>query len=62
MVTGWAYRLTGRMDDAQKALLRATELAPGEAQAFYELGRVYEAKGLKDEALAAYRRALALLL
>ncbi|MCP4455546.1 MAG: tetratricopeptide repeat protein [Planctomycetes bacterium] len=62
MVAGWAYRLTGQMDAALKALLRATEQTPGEALAFYELGRVCEAKGLKDDALAAYRRALALLL
>jgi tetratricopeptide (TPR) repeat protein len=62
MVTGWAYRLTGQLEAALKALLRATEQAPEEAQAFYELGRVYEAKGLKDEALKAYRRALVLLL
>ncbi len=61
MVAGWAYRLTGQPDLALKALVRATEQAPEEAQAFYELGRVYEAKGLKDEALKAYRHALALL-
>ncbi len=62
LVSGWAYRLIGQMDAALKALRQATEQAPEEAQAFYELGRVYEARGLKDEALAAYRRALALLL
>ena len=62
VVAGWAYRLTGQLDAALKALLHATEQAPEEAQAFYELGRVYEARGLKDEALTAYRRALALLL
>lgn len=61
-VSGWAYRLTGHLDDALKALMSATEQAPEEAQAFYELGRVYELKGLKDEALDAYRRALGILL
>jgi tetratricopeptide (TPR) repeat protein len=61
LVSGWAYRLTGDLDAALKSLLGATEQAPEEAQAFYELGLVYESKGLKDEALKAYRHALALL-
>ena len=61
LVSGWAYRLTGDLDAALKSLLGATEQAPREAQAFYELGLVYESKGLKDEALQAYRHALALL-
>lgn len=61
VLSGWAYRLAGQVEDALKVLLFATEQAPDEAQAFYELGRVYEIKGLKDEALNAYRRALILL-
>jgi tetratricopeptide (TPR) repeat protein len=61
LVCGWAHRLMGRVDEALTVLVRATQLAPGDARAFYELGRIYELKGLKDEALNAYRHALALL-
>jgi len=61
LISGWAFRLTGRVDEALDALVIATSLAPRDARAFYELGRAYELKGLKDEALKAYRHALDLL-
>ncbi len=61
-IIGWSHRLAGHPEEAIKALTLATEMAPEEPKAFYELGRIYEQKGLKDKALAAYRYALGLLL
>jgi tetratricopeptide (TPR) repeat protein len=60
-IIGWSHRLAGHPDEAIRALTQATELAPEEPKAFYELGRIYEKKGLRDKALAAYRHALDLL-
>ncbi|MCF7974568.1 MAG: tetratricopeptide repeat protein [Phycisphaerae bacterium] len=61
LISGWAHRQMGHLDKALDVLVRATELAPRDARVFYELGRIYELKGLKDEALNAYRHALTLL-
>lgn len=60
-VTGRAYRLTRKLDEALKSLQLATQQVPNQAEALYELGQVYELKGLKDEALQAYRQALTLV-
>lgn len=61
LVCGWAKRQLNDLTAAEKDLLEATKLDPRSARGYFELGRVYEAKGDKDKALAAYRRALALV-
>lgn len=61
LVSGWAKRQMGDLATAEKDLLEATKLDPRSARGHFELGRLYEAKGDKDKALAAYRRALTLV-
>jgi Flp pilus assembly protein TadD len=62
LISGWAKRLTGDFTAAQKHLLEATKLDPKSTRGYFELGQVFEAKGDKDKALAAYHRALTLAL
>ena len=62
LISGWAKRLTGDFSAAQKHLLEATKLDPKSTRGYFELGQVFEAKGDKDKALAAYHRALTLAL
>jgi tetratricopeptide (TPR) repeat protein len=49
----------GHLGEAAAILTQAVTLVPSLASAHLELGRTYEQAGLPDEALAAYRRALA---
>jgi Flp pilus assembly protein TadD len=62
LISGWARRLIGDLERAQKDLLDATRLDPKSTRGHFELGQVYRAKGDKDKALEAYHRALTLLL
>ncbi|MHC4430445.1 MAG: tetratricopeptide repeat protein [Planctomycetota bacterium] len=62
LISGWAGRLIGDLERAQKDLLEATKLYPKSTRGYFELGQVYQAKGDKDKALEAYRRALTLVL
>jgi tetratricopeptide (TPR) repeat protein len=48
-----------RPDEAQKELLKAVEMFPRYAEAWYYLGRVYEQRDHKTEARDAYSKALA---
>jgi tetratricopeptide (TPR) repeat protein len=58
MIRGWAYRQLGQLDKAEQALKGALEISPRVARCHFQLGRVYEAQGRADQALAAYRQAL----
>src|SRR5690606_22620230 len=42
---GWVYFNEGRLEDAEKQLLKAHELSPNNRDAVYHLGRLYEHKG-----------------
>lgn len=60
-ISGWAKRQMGDLETAEKNLLEATKLNPKSCRGFFELGQVYQAKGDKDKAIAAYYRALILV-
>ena len=62
LISGWARRQMGDLEGAEKDLLEATKLDPKSTRGCFELGQVYQAKGDKDKALAAYHRALTLVL
>jgi len=51
---GWA----GKFEEARKAALRATQLAPADAEAFYQVGVNARKVGRVDEAISYYRQAL----
>jgi tetratricopeptide (TPR) repeat protein len=50
----------GRPDEVIVAYNRAIQLTPGYAEAHNNLGNALKEKGLLDEALARFRRAVAL--
>lgn len=52
---GFTYARLKQPDDAQRAFEKAVSLDPKRAEAHYMLGLIYEKKGLKDMALAAWR-------
>ena len=60
-ISGWAKRQMGDFETAEKDLLEATKLDAKSCRGFFELGQVYQAKGDKDKAIAAYYRALTLV-
>ena len=60
-ISGWAKRQMGDLETAEKNLLEATKLDTKSTRGFFELGQVYQAKGDKDKAIAAYYQALTLV-
>jgi Flp pilus assembly protein TadD len=61
LVKGWASRLGGKLDDAERFLGEAVKEDPKLGRALFELGRVYEAKKDYEKASGAYFRALSLV-
>jgi tetratricopeptide (TPR) repeat protein len=57
---GWAYYLLGFLERSEEASVRATQLNANQEVAWYNLGLVRAVTGRLDEAVPAYRRALAL--
>jgi cytochrome c-type biogenesis protein CcmH/NrfG len=55
---GLAYSRLEQVDDARRAFEQATALDPRNAGAHYMLGLIYEKKGLKTQALAAWKACL----
>ena len=55
---GFTYARLEQADEAQKAFENAVRLAPQKAVAHYMLGLIYEKKGLKEKALAAWKACL----
>lgn len=55
---GFTYTRLGRADDAQRSFENAVRLDPKRAIAHYMLGLIYEKKGLKDKAIAAWKACL----
>lgn len=62
LVLGWAKRQTGQLEAAEELLLEATRLNPKSSRGLFELGKIYQARGQSDKAIASYRKALAQLL
>ncbi len=58
LVLGWAHRLFGDLDTAEKHLLEAIGNNPRLDRAYFELGRVYQAKKEFEKAAKAYFKAL----
>ena len=56
---GWALRQTGQLREAIDAFLEAVRLAPDLAEAHYQLGEILEQSGQHEEAIKAYRAAVA---
>jgi tetratricopeptide (TPR) repeat protein len=61
LICGWAKRQMGDLQLAEVDLLEATKIDPKSARGHFELGRLYQARGDKDKALAEYHRALTLI-
>ncbi len=55
---GFTYMRLRRHDDAQRCFEEAVQLDPKKAVAHYMLGMIYEKKGMKDKALAAWKACL----
>ncbi len=55
---GWSLYNLEQYDEALESFTRAIELSAGYADAYYGLGRVYEAQGKPDEARQAYQTAV----
>lgn len=55
---GYTYARLKQPDDAQRAFESAVALDPKLAGAHYMLGLIYEKKGMKEKALAAWRACL----
>ncbi|MFH1717301.1 MAG: tetratricopeptide repeat protein [Planctomycetota bacterium] len=61
LISGWAKRQLGNLEAAEKDLLDATRIDMRSGRGFFELGRVYQARGDKDKAMSAYYHALTLV-
>lgn len=57
LVQGMVAAANGDLDNAQRLLLNATKLNPEPAEAWYQLGKVYEQRGDMPKAAAAYKAA-----
>ncbi len=55
---GFTYAKLEKADDAQKAFENAVRLDPKKAIAHYMLGLIYEKKGLKEQAITAWKACL----
>jgi len=59
MICAWAKRQMGDLDAAGAILTEALALDPQSPRVLYESGKVHQAKGDSEKALACYRKALA---
>jgi len=48
---GWMYLHQGQKDKALKEFLKAIELEPGNAESYFEVGKIYKEKGEKEKAI-----------
>lgn len=58
MRLGFTYSRLQQADDAQRAFEGALRIDPKKAGAHYMLGLIYEKKGMKDKAIAAWKACL----
>ena len=61
IITGWAKRQMGNLEEAEKLLLEAIKLNPKSGRAFFELGQIYQARGETEKAMLTYYKALTLV-
>jgi tetratricopeptide (TPR) repeat protein len=61
MISGWAKRQMGELDEAEKLLREATTMESKSSRGFFELGKVYQAKGETGKAMNPYYSALLLV-
>lgn len=61
LISGWARRQMGELEQARKLLLEAAALDPNSARALFELGKVYQAQNQTDKAMESYFKALTLV-
>ena len=61
LIMGWAKRQSGELDLAEGLLLESTTINPKSSRGFFELGKIYHAKGQSEKAMDAYYRALAVV-
>ncbi len=61
LLLGWAMRQTNQLDAAEKLLVEATTRNPKSSRGFFELGKIYQARGQFEKAMVSYRKALAKL-
>jgi tetratricopeptide (TPR) repeat protein len=61
LISGWAKRQAGQLDAAEELLLETTTLNPKSSRAFFELGKVYQARGQAEKAMRVYYKALVLV-
>lgn len=61
LISGWARRQMGELNAAEGLLLEATKLDSKSSRSFFELGKVYQAKGEVEKAMNAYYSALLLV-
>lgn len=57
---GWLHHLSGNSKKAEQLLLKAADLKPELSDVHYHLGLIYAKQGKKNEAVAAFKRALAI--
>ncbi|UCD75472.1 MAG: tetratricopeptide repeat protein [Phycisphaerales bacterium] len=60
MLSGWAHRQLGDLDQAASRLANTIALDPTSGRAFFELGKIHEQRGEIRQAMDAYRHALAI--
>ncbi len=58
LVNGWAKRQMGQLDEAEADLIEATKHNADSTRAYFELGKVYQAKGESEKAVEAFHTAL----
>ena len=58
---GWVFFQEGRLEDAERELMRAYELDPKEKDTIYHLGQVYEAMDNSDQAEIFYKMGIVIL-
>ncbi len=61
LLKGWAKRQMSQLSAAEKLLLEATMLNPNSSRGFFELGKIYQARGQTEKTMVSYHKALALL-
>lgn len=57
---GWVFFQEGRLEDAERELMRAYELNPKKMETIYHLGQVYEAMDNQDQAEIFYKMGIAI--
>ena len=60
MPLGWVFFQEGRLEDAERELMRAYELNSKDEDTLYHLGQVYEAMDNPDQAEVFYKMGIAI--